>query len=169
MTQRLWLQMRLWFIIISLSILALMIQWLPMPYWLHLGKPDLVLLMLLYWVMAYPQYLSMGFGWVMSIGLDIATGLPLGSHGFGFVIGIYLALSFYARFAIFTMWQQSVWIAIVLGLHRMIIYSLQIDYPWQSVVLSFIVHACLWPAMVYLLAVLKWLVIDKYQTGLQST
>ena len=62
------------------SLLVLLLSVWPMPGWALWLRPELPLLLVVYWILALPFRLGMVYAWLMGLGLDLLTGSLLGQH-----------------------------------------------------------------------------------------
>nr|WP_235015291.1 rod shape-determining protein MreD [Oceanicoccus sp. KOV_DT_Chl] len=69
--------------VIALSlIVALWLAIVPLPLWAQWGRPALVAMVLLYWVIALPERVGIGIAWLVGIVQDVVTGLRWGKMHF---------------------------------------------------------------------------------------
>lgn len=121
---------------------------LPLPKTLELFKPDLVILVLLYWVISVPGFFGFACAWGVGILLDVLFFMPLGSHVFGLIVITFMAHKYHRRFLISPLLQQSAYVVIYLIIYKLffVIFSL---YARQEVnefkiVLSLISDFIIW-------------------------
>lgn len=141
---------------IALSlIVALVLQIMPMPAVVDLYRPDWVMLVLSYWVLALPNRVNVGVAFVTGLVLDILLGTSLGIHSFALCLCIYVLAANYQRLRNYSVWQQSIIIGVLNALYNMVVFWLQhlltdiyflLDYMWP--VASSIV---MWPWLFWLL------------------
>ena len=67
-----------WVIVLTL-LLALWLAIVPLPMWAQWGRPELVAMVLIYWVIALPERVGIGMAWVTGLLQDIIEGSPSGS------------------------------------------------------------------------------------------
>lgn len=141
---------------IALSIIvALVLQIMPMPAIVDLYRPDWVMLVLSYWVLALPNRVNVGVAFITGLILDILLGTSMGVHSFALCLSIYVLAANYQRLRNYSVWQQSVIIGILSALYNLVIFWLQhlltdiyfmFDYLWP--VASSVV---MWPWLFWLL------------------
>lgn len=75
---------------------------------------------LIFWALVLPE--RVGVLWAFGIGLvlDVATGTLLGHHALGLSIVVYVAAELHARIRIFPLWQQSLFVWLLLVLERLL-------------------------------------------------
>ena len=75
---------RRWFIVGTILI-AFMLEILPLPGFIIWFRPAWTLLVLIYWAMALPEVVGVGYAFMVGIFLDVLTGTLLGEHAFAMV------------------------------------------------------------------------------------
>ncbi len=127
----------------------------PLPEWAVLWRPEWVALVVIYWSMALPRRVGVGYAWILGLLLDIIKGTLLGQHALGFAVIAYLTLRFHQRIRVFPLWQQSFAIGLMLAIHLLLllwVYGMmgrapQTSLYWGPVLTSM----ALWPWVFLLL------------------
>jgi rod shape-determining protein MreD len=138
--------------IICFSLLATFgLSLLPLPSSTLSFIPDWVLLAVIYWIIYLPNRIGLGVAWLTGLLTDILTNSLLGEHAMASVFVAYLALKFHRRIRTFSVWQQMLSIAVLLGIYRAILFWLQgiIQQPlnnryWLPIATGMLV----WPLMI---------------------
>jgi len=99
---------------------ALALQMLALPDWAETLRPDWIALVLIYWCIALPDRIGVGYGWLAGLVLDVANGAVLGQHALTLAVVAYLALRLHQRLRLFPLWQQSLSVLILILLHLML-------------------------------------------------
>ena len=112
-------------LVIWLTILvAMVLVLIPLPSFVpaEVGflRPDLVIMVLIYWIMALPHRVGIATAWVVGLAMDITLGSLLGRHALVYVLVAFLAVNLYQRLRMFTIWQQALIIFAILGISRLI-------------------------------------------------
>ena len=107
-------------VIIVTLLLALILEVVPLPDWGVSFRPQWLVLVVIYWCMALPTRVGVGFGWASGILLDIMTGTLLGQHALGLAIVAYLALKLHQRTRVQPLHQQALTILLLLLVERLL-------------------------------------------------
>ena len=144
-----------WVIFLTFSI-AYLLAVVPFPAWAMSYRPEWVPMVLIYWVMALPYRVGIGWAWVVGLLLDILEGSILGVNALSLVILAYVTLSLHQRMRMFTTFQQSGLMLALIGLNVMICNWLQIitDQTVSSnliFLMASVTSAIIWPSLFQLL------------------
>ncbi|MDP2828420.1 MAG: rod shape-determining protein MreD [Sulfuricellaceae bacterium] len=93
---------------------GLMLNLLPWEGASLLLRPDLVLLMLLYWTIRQPLRVGMGAAWGLGLAMDVADGALLGQYALAYTVSTYLALILHRRIQSFSLWPQALHVLVLL-------------------------------------------------------
>jgi rod shape-determining protein MreD len=148
----------LWVIALTF-VVAMVLAILPLPdsVPIELGylRPQWVVLVLIYWVIALPDRVGILVAWSIGLIVDVLLGSLLGQHGVAFILVAYIASSLYQRLRMFSLWQQSMIVFAIVGLNQLInfwIESIVGIGDWNLwYLLSSVVSALLWPSVFLLL------------------
>lgn len=152
----------LWVIALTF-VVAMVLAIVPLPdsVPVELGylRPQWVVLVLIYWVIALPQRVGILVAWSVGLIVDVLLGSLLGQHAVAFIIVAYIASSLYQRLRMFSLWQQSIIVFAIVGLNQLInfwIESIVGTGDWNMwYLLASVVSALLWPSMFFLLRYLR--------------
>lgn len=122
-------------------------------------RPEWVVLVLIYWNIALPHRVGLVVAWLIGLMLDVLLGDLLGQHGIGLVIVAYIAQSLYQRLRMFSIWQQSLIVFVIVGLYQLInfwIESVVAQAEWSLwYLLPSVVSALVWPWVFLVLRYLR--------------
>lgn len=118
----------------------------PAYKWL---RPDLVTLLVIYWVATVPSYFGVVFGFVVGITFDLLTGMLFGSMGLTLGIIAFLTMNLRLRLRIYRPWQKFIIIMLLVACSQLIRLWIQmiIGHPPATFLywLSSIISALTWP------------------------
>ena len=115
----------IWVILLSFFI-AYLLAIVPFPEWAMIYRPEWVPMVLIYWAMALPYRVGIGFAWVVGLLLDVLEGSILGLNAMSLVILAYVTISLHQRMRMFSTLQQSGLVLALVGLNLMLCNWLQI-------------------------------------------
>lgn len=137
-------------LVIALTfLLALMLTVLPLPDWAQMLRPQWYTLVLIYWVLALPQRVGVGIGWLVGILVDVMTGTLLGQHALSLALVAYIAHEAHLRVRLFPLWQQSISVLTLLLIDRLlsfwVIGAASLPTPTVDYWIPPLVGMLLWP------------------------
>ena len=109
------------FVIIVSFIAGLFMTILPLPEALEAFRPAWVPILLIYWVMALPNRIGVGLGWVVGLLLDVTTGALLGQNALALSLLAFLTLQLHQRLRIYPLGQQAMSILMLIALYQMLV------------------------------------------------
>lgn len=108
------------YLIIALSFLAaLVLSVYPLPMDIRWWRPEFVLVVAIYWMFLMPLTVSFLFLCVLGLFQDLLEGVPFGQHSLGLVIVGYICILSYQRVRNFSLWRQSGWIFVLVGIAQL--------------------------------------------------
>jgi rod shape-determining protein MreD len=108
-----------WLVTLSLLV-ALFLTILPMPVWMEEFRPQWVALTLVFWCLNLPERVGVFWAFGTGLALDVVTGTVLGHHAIGFSVVAYLAVELHQRIRIFPLWQQTLFVWVLLLVERLL-------------------------------------------------
>jgi rod shape-determining protein MreD len=120
------------------------------PFW-----PDWIVLVLIYWGMARPGRVSVLFGWLLGLLVDVMHGSLLGQNALALTIIGYIVNMLHLRMRMFPLLQQSFFIVFLVAIHLGIsawVRGITGDFPitlmyWMPALVSGII----WPVLFVML------------------
>lgn len=107
-------------VILASFIVALLLAMLPLPEWAQSVRPEWVTLVLIYWCMALPHRIGIGWAWLAGLMLDVTTGSLLGQHALSLAIVAFLTLKLHQRIRVFPLMQQAFAVLVLVAMAEMI-------------------------------------------------
>jgi len=123
-------------------------------------RPEWVPMVLIYWIMALPYRVGIGWAWLVGIVLDILEGSTLGLNAMSLVIIAYLTLSLHLRLRMFSNVQQAGMVLVLIGINLLISHWLQL-LTGQTVsnnimfLLATLTSAVIWPSLFQILRYIR--------------
>lgn len=138
-----------WVILLSFAI-AFLLAIVPFPEWALNYRPQWVVMVLIYWAMALPYRIGIGFAWVTGVMVDILDGSMLGLNALALTVVVYITLNLHQRLRMFSAVQQSGLVLALAGLHMLMLHWMKIatDQTVSSnlfFLLGALSSAFLWP------------------------
>jgi rod shape-determining protein MreD len=139
---------------IGLSLLfALGLEMLPVGR--HAASPDLLALVLVFWIVHQPHRVGVGLSFVFGLLMDVHEGALLGQHALAYTLLAYFAITVHRRLLWFSVPAQALQILpLFFAAHgislvtRLIVGGM---FPGWAVMLAPLFEAALWPVIVWLL------------------
>lgn len=141
--------------ILFTSAIALLLTIVPLPDVLGYGRPDWLLLLVIYWSLNAPMLAGLTYAWICGLILDALVGTLLGQHALAFVVTAAAAQHFQLRIRVFPVLHQAFVVLMLVALYQFILFW--IDGIVGTAVTSWLrwlpamVGALLWPVLVAVL------------------
>ncbi|HEY4369207.1 MAG TPA: rod shape-determining protein MreD [Steroidobacteraceae bacterium] len=131
---------------------ALVLTIVPLPEPIRAARPDLLLLMVIYWSLSAPGTIGLMFAWLCGLAIDLLQGSVLGEHAAAFLLVGFLTHKFQLRMRIFPIYHQTLTVFMLLALYEFVVFWIDgiigpavTDWRrWLPVISSTI----LWPLLV---------------------
>ena len=108
---------RTYYVLFGSFIVATVLTIIPVPVWANPFRPEWILLLIIYWSMTTPHWISLGSAWGIGLIVDVLRGALLGQHALGFALTAYISIRFHQRVRIYPLHQQALFIAMILLPH----------------------------------------------------
>ena len=139
------------FIAILFLILGVILNLLPLTSMLNACKPPILLLILIYWSLAFPGHINLTYAFVLGIIMDILLIMPLGYNALCYTVTIYLILLYYPQIRLQSNWNKMISLLIILIpyflMSTIVNGMLKIDYNITNVIISIIISILIWPGL----------------------
>jgi rod shape-determining protein MreD len=139
---------------------ALCLSALPLAERLQAMRPEWILLVLIYWVMALPHRVGVISAWILGLLMDALHGYTLGQSGIVFVVIAFFTTHLYQRLRLYAWWQQAFVVFLLVGFGQVVKYLLQsimggFTPDSYLYLLPAVASALLWPAVFFVLRGLR--------------
>jgi len=125
----------------------------PLPASVSGLRPELLCLLVVYWVTTAPQYFGVFFAWMVGMVQDVVEGVTWGGHASALAIVAYICLVAYQRIKNYSVWHQTLWVFVLVGFHQVMVNWVQGLAGYRAtpmeLILSTSVSALFWPALFY--------------------
>jgi rod shape-determining protein MreD len=143
-----------WRVFVSvLAALALTIF--HLPQWLDILRPDILLLVVIYWSLTAPRIAGLTFAWLCGFAIDVNTGVVFGQHALAFLLVATITHSYQLRMRIFPIWQQAFAVFLLLAVYQFAVFWIDgiIGKPVTTGLrwIPVLTGALLWPVAVAVL------------------
>lgn len=133
-------------------LLALLVAVYPLsPQW-SVYRPELICLIVIYWVLHTPHQLGVGLAWLVGLLQDVVEDSVWGGHALALALVAYICLMSYRRLRSYSLSQQTFWIFVFVGIHQLFVNWIQglggYSGPARFMVISALVSAVCWPVLV---------------------
>jgi rod shape-determining protein MreD len=108
-------------IILLTFIAALMLTMMPLPGWGEYLRPEWVTMVLIYWCMALPERVGIGFGWLAGLLLDVVHGAVLGQYALALALVAFITLHLHQRMRVYPLGQQALLVLLLVMLQQMLV------------------------------------------------
>nr|WP_315468954.1 rod shape-determining protein MreD [uncultured Undibacterium sp.] len=139
------------------------------PWGVHVGVPDFVALVLVFWSIHQPRKVGIGLAFVMGLLMDVHDSVYLGENALAFTLLSYFAISIHRRVLWFPPFVQSLQVfPLFLGVQliQLLVRLLSSDshFPGWLFFLECAVTTALWPVASWLLLAPQRRPVDKDDT-----
>jgi len=137
-------------IIYSTFFICLVAAIFPLPVTLNAFRPEWLVLVIFYWIIAVPHRVNIGHTLVLGIILDLLLGSTLGMHALLFSLLAYFTSINFQRIRNFTLLQTTLLIGVFLFVLKVSLYwiasSIQVIVIHHSYFWSIFTSMLIWPA-----------------------
>lgn len=135
--------------------LGLLLNLIPWPENIVVMVPDILALMLIFWVLHQPNRIGLTVCFVLGLLMDVANASILGQYALAYTTLGFLALSLRRRILQFAGWQQALFVLILLALLQTIILVVNLvagrPFPGAEFFAAAPIGAALWPSLSFFL------------------
>ena len=138
-----------WFTILSFFVIAFVLELAPWPVGFQMLKPAWLVLVLLYWILAIPNKVSIGWSFLLGLTWDLVLGSTLGVHALVLSTSMYIIAKNYLILRNLSLWFQSLLVLLFVFAIRVAIFLIEFSlhgafFNWQEI-FGAIASGVLWP------------------------
>lgn len=131
---------------------SLLVAIYPLPPSWAAYRPELLCLVVIYWVLHKPDHIGVGVAWCVGLIQDVVEDSVWGGHALALAFVAYVCLMSYRRLRSYTLGQQTFWVFVFVGIHQLFVNWMQgldgYGSPARFMTTSAFVTAALWPILV---------------------
>ena len=131
--------------------IGIILNLIPLPDLLAATKPPILLLILIYWSLAFPKHISLTYAFVSGVIMDILLITPIGYHALCFTVTIYLILIYYPQMRLQSSWNKMASLLIILIPYFLMSTAvnniLGISFNLIHVTFSILISIIIWPGL----------------------
>lgn len=142
-------------LVLASFLLAFVAQSLPWAGTMLLARPDVVLLVLLFWVVNEPRMIGLGMAFTLGLLVDVNDSMLLGQHALAYVVAAFFAQSVRVRILSFTLPEQALHVLGLATLATLVTLLLNLllgqDFPGWAILASPLLSSLAWFPLAWLL------------------
>ena len=147
------------FVVIVVLFFGIILNILPLSSSLSSVKPPILLLILIYWSLAFPNQINLTYAFVFGLIMDILLIMPLGYNALCFTLTIFLILLYYPQIRLQSHLHKMLSLLVILIPFFLMSTIgnnfLKIDYNLFSVLTSILISIVIWPALFSMLRFIR--------------
>lgn len=128
---------------------------LPWSGWALLARPDLVLVVLVFWAIHQPGSVGQGLAFALGLAMDVGDSMLLGQHALAYVVAVYGAQALRVRVLAFPILEQTLHVLGVFAVAAAVLVLLNLllgaSLPGLAVAISPVLAAIAWGPLTWLL------------------
>jgi rod shape-determining protein MreD len=142
-------------LVILTFFLSLMWMIVPLPEGWAMYRPNLAMLVLIYWVYHCPHRIGVAAGWFVGLLMDVLVGGVLGEYALGMALIAYFTYRLHERMRMYPLFQQMFTIMVLVGLAQVLVvwvnYLTGDPYKFYLQWIPILTTTACWPFMCLLL------------------
>lgn len=142
-------------LVYTTALAALLLMLVPLPDWLAVLRPPLLVLVILYWSTMAPGTGGILIGFLGGLLIDLLQGAQLGQHALALSLVTYLAVRLHLITRAKPIFEQSLLVLLALLLNELVLWAIDgwSGHPLNSLLrwLPSLTGAALWPVIAGLL------------------
>tara|TARA_B100001248_G_scaffold210708_1_gene164914 strand:+ start:2185 stop:2667 length:483 start_codon:yes stop_codon:yes gene_type:complete len=139
------------FVVITVLFFGIILNILPFADNMNSIKPPILLLILIYWSLAFPNQINLTYAFIYGLIMDVLLIMPLGYNALCYTITIFLILLYYPQIRLQSSLNKM--LSLLLILIPFFLMStignnfLKINYNLFDVLTSIFISIIIWPAL----------------------
>ena len=139
------------FVVITVLFFGIILNILPLADNMNSIKPPILLLILIYWSLAFPNQINLTYAFIYGLIMDVLLIMPLGYNALCYTITIFLILLYYPQIRLQSSLNKM--LSLLLILIPFFLMStignnfLKINYNLFDVLTSIFISIIIWPAL----------------------
>jgi rod shape-determining protein MreD len=142
-------------LIVASFIAAYLFNSLPWSGWALLARPDLVLLVLVFWAIHQPGSVGQGVAFALGLAMDVGDSMLLGQHALAYVVAVFGAQVLRVRVLAFPMLEQALHVLGLVTVAALVVLLLNLllgaSFPGFATALSPLLAAAAWAPLTWIL------------------
>ena len=142
-------------LIFASFVAAYLFNSLPWSGWALLARPDLVLVVLVFWAIHQPNSVGQGLAFALGLAMDVGDSMLLGQHALAYVVATYGAQVLRVRVLAFGLLEQTLHVlGLLVGASAVILLLnllLGASFPGFALALSPLLAAIAWAPLTWIL------------------
>jgi rod shape-determining protein MreD len=142
-------------LIFASFIAAYLFNSLPWSGWALLARPDLLLVVLVFWAIHQPGSVGQGLAFALGLAMDVGDSMLLGQHALAYVIATYGVQALRVRVLAFPILEQTLHVLGIFTGATIVIVLLNLllgaSFPGPAIALSPLLAALAWGPLTWIL------------------
>lgn len=138
-------------LIVCSLLVAMCFSIITLPSWMLWLRPEFTLIVLMYWSLAIPERCGLMSAMLVGLFQDSLTASFLGQHMLAYTLVIALILFTYQRLRMLGIWQQALFVFLLLSIGQLVEYWIAMlrgpSSPGYWILLPPLVGALFWPGL----------------------
>lgn len=103
-------------------LIGLLLNLLPLPHWLSVARPDVLVIIVLYWSIMNPRVGGLILAFLVGLTLDAFKGVVLGQHALALCLVSAIAIKLHLRIRVFPILHQALTLFWLLVLYQFVLF-----------------------------------------------
>ena len=139
------------FVVIIVLFFGIILNILPLADNMNSIKPPILLLILIYWSLAFPNQINLTYAFIYGLIMDVLLIMPLGYNALCYTITIFLILLYYPQIRLQSSLNKMLSLLLILIpfflMSTIVNNFLKINYNLFDVLTSIFISIIIWPAL----------------------